>query len=336
MEERVRIADIAEELGVSTATVSNVIHGKTRKISDETVRRVQELLEKRQYMPGMASILLSQNNSRIIGVVVNDHIKYEGRVLEDVFVSASLNALLFELEKSGYFMMVKATAQWSDIVRFASMWNMDGLVLIGFCEGDYQQLRNKMHIPFVVYDGYFEDNQRICNIIIDNYDGGRQVGAYLRSMGHRRILCISDNDICVDRDRMDGCRAGAEGCVVDWIQIPMNRQERAGFYMEKLPELMRYTAVFAVSDVYAVELIHFLYKQHVSVPEDISVVGFDNTVLSQNCSPHLTTIGQDARMRAKTAVEALRELRENECELPVRVLPVQLIVRESVRDLRYV
>lgn len=135
MEERVRIADIAEELGVSTATVSNVIHGKTRKISDETVRRVQELLEKRQYMPGMASILLSQNNSRIIGVVVNDHIKYEGRVLEDVFVSASLNALLFELEKSGYFMMVKATAQWSDIVRFASMWNMDGLVLIGFCEG---------------------------------------------------------------------------------------------------------------------------------------------------------------------------------------------------------
>ncbi len=60
MEEgRVRIVDIAEELGVSTATVSNVIHGKTKKISDETVKRIQELLEKRQYIPSMAGILLS-------------------------------------------------------------------------------------------------------------------------------------------------------------------------------------------------------------------------------------------------------------------------------------
>lgn len=333
MQERVRIADIAEELGVSTATVSNVIHGKTKKISDETVRRVQELLEKRQYIPGMASILLSQNNSRIIGVVVNDHIKYEGKVLEDAFVAASLNALLFELDQSGYFMMVKATTQWSDIVRFASMWNMDGLVLIGFCEGDYQQLRNRMHIPFVVYDGFFEESQRICNIVIDNYDGGRQVGAYLRNMGHRRILCISDNDICVDRDRMNGCRAGAEDCVVDWLQIPMNRQERNVFYVDNLADIMRYTAVFAMSDVYAVELIHFLHKQHVSVPEDISVVGFDNTGLSENASPHLTTVGQDARLRAEMAVKALAELRERECEKPVRELPVRLIVRESVKDL---
>ena len=106
MAERVRIVDIAEELGLSTATVSNVIHGKTKKISDETVKRVQELLEERQYIPSMAGILLAQNDSHIIGVVVNDHEKYEGRVLEDAFVSASLNALLFELERAGYFMMV--------------------------------------------------------------------------------------------------------------------------------------------------------------------------------------------------------------------------------------
>ena len=70
---RVRIVDIAEELGLSTATVSNVIHGKTKKISDETVKRVQELIEKRGYIPSMAGILLAQNSSGIIGVVVNDH-----------------------------------------------------------------------------------------------------------------------------------------------------------------------------------------------------------------------------------------------------------------------
>ena len=77
-DKRVRISDIAEELGLSTATVSNVLHGKTKKVSDRTVQRVQALLEERDYVPSMAGILLAQNSSRIIGVVVNDHEKYEG------------------------------------------------------------------------------------------------------------------------------------------------------------------------------------------------------------------------------------------------------------------
>ena len=115
---------------------------------------MQQLLEQRQYVPSMAGILLSQNNSRIVGVVVNDHEKYEGRVLEDAFIASSLNALLYELEKNGYFMMVKATTEWNEIIRFASMWNMDGLVLIGFCGSDYEKLRDNMHIPFVVSDVY--------------------------------------------------------------------------------------------------------------------------------------------------------------------------------------
>lgn len=356
MEQRVRIVDIAEELGVSTATVSNVIHGKTKKISDQTVKRVQELLEERQYIPSMAGILLSQNNSRIIGVVVNDHMKYEGKVLEDAFVSASLNALLFELEKSDYFMMVKATEDWNEIVRFASMWNMDGLVLLGFCESDYEKLREKMHIPFVVYDGYFEENNRICNLIIDNFDGGRQVGEYLYRMGHRRILCVSDNNICVDKDRMDGCRAGVQtdycreeigiqngklvsgqsdkqACQVDWLQVPMNSQERLRFYKEHLSFIRQYTAVFAVSDAYAVELLYFLQQNHIAIPDEISVVGFDNTVLSRNCYPALTTVGQDAKERAEAAVQALKDLRKGTLEAPVRNLPVRLILRESVKKI---
>lgn len=62
----IRIKDIADELGLSTATVSNVIHGKTKKISKETVRRVQAKLEKRQYIPNMAAVLLAQNSSKIM------------------------------------------------------------------------------------------------------------------------------------------------------------------------------------------------------------------------------------------------------------------------------
>ena len=169
---RVRIVDIAQTLGLSTATVSNVIHGKTEKLSGETVKRVQQELERTGYIPNMAGILLARNNSRIIGVVVNDHAKYEGRVLEDGFVMSSLNALSREVNEKGYFLMVKTTADIREIPVFASMWNMDGLILMGFCEADYEALRAQMHISFVVYDGYFSACSKVVNLGIDHYGGG--------------------------------------------------------------------------------------------------------------------------------------------------------------------
>ena len=142
-QDRVRIVDVADALGLSTATVSKVIHGKTEKISDETIKRVQQELERSGYIPNMAGILLARNNSRIIGVVVNDHEKYEGRVLEDGFVMSSLNDLSREVNEKGYFLMIKTTADISEIPVFASMWNMDGLILMGFCEADYNDSAQK-------------------------------------------------------------------------------------------------------------------------------------------------------------------------------------------------
>lgn len=331
MEQRIRIADIAEELGLSTATVSNVIHGKTKKISDETVKRVQELLEEKNYIPSMAGILLAQNNSRIIGVVVNDHEKYEGKVLEDGFVSASLNALVFALEKAGYFMMVKVTRDWSEVERFASMWNMDGMVLLGFCESDYVKLRARMHIPFVVYDGYFEENKSICNLTIDNFDGGRQVGAYLREMGHRRALLIADNEICMDRERMMGFREGFQDGETDFLLVPTSRAGRYRFYLENMDRIRACTAAFAVSDVYAAEFMHFIQENGVSVPEEMSVVGFDDNTLCENCFPRLTTVGQDAKRRADVAVRALKRLWERSGGGMTEMLPVYLVLRDSVR-----
>ncbi len=330
-ENRVRIVDIAEELGLSTATVSNVIHGKTKKISDETVKRVQELLEKKQYIPSMAGILLAQNNSRIIGVVVNNHEKYESRVLEDTFISSSLNYLSNELERAGYFMMVKVTKEWSEIDRFASMWNMEGMVVIGFCEQDYKQLRDRMHIPFVVYDGYFNEQGRMCNLVIDNYDGGYQMGRYLRSLGHKKVLCISDNNVCMDLERIEGFQAALKEDGADFMLIPMGKTERRSFYKQNLEQLRKYSAIFAVSDYYAIDLMNFLSENGVRIPEDISVAGFDDCPLCEMVYPPLTTVRQDGERRARLAVSMLKKLREEENNGMTITLPVTLVERQSVR-----
>ena len=330
-EQRVRISDIAQELGLSTATVSNVIHGKTKKISDETVKRVMALLEERQYIPNMAGILLAQNSSKIIGVFVNDHEKYEGHTLDDFFIASSLNHLSTEIEANGQFMMVKKAKNAEEIIQFASMWNMDGIVVIGFCDQDYMYLRNHMRIPFVVYDGYCENPERIFNITIDNYDGGCQVGAYFRERGHTKALCISDNDICVDLERYQGFRDGFASGTVAFVMIPMRKEERWEYYRRNLSIFQSITAVFAVSDYYAMDLICFLQEQGIRVPEQISVAGFDDIPMCRMFCPTLTTVKQDGALRAKIAVEKLRELKEGKPIQNEIRLPVSLVVRSSTK-----
>ena len=332
MEHRVRICDIAEELGLSTATISNVIHGKTNKVSDETVQRVTALLEERQYIPSMAGILLARNSSKIIGVFVNDHEKYEGHTLDDFFIASSLNFLSTEIESSGRFMMVKKAKCAEEIIRFASMWNMDGIVVIGFCDPDYMYLRNHMRIPFAVYDGFCEKPERILNITIDNFEGGYQMGCHFRELGHQAALCISDNNICVDMERFCGFCKGFAPSKADLLLIPMQKEQRWSFYLSNLEKFQQVTAVFAVSDYYAIDLMHFLIEQGFSVPEDISVAGFDDTPMCEMVTPTLTTIKQDGALRAKIAVRKLKELREGK-EICTEVkLPVSLVVRRSTKE----
>ena len=330
-QDRVRIVDVADALGLSTATVSKVIHGKTEKISDETIKRVQQELERSGYIPNMAGILLARNNSRIIGVVVNDHEKYEGRVLEDGFVMSSLNALSREVNEKGYFLMIKTTADISEIPVFASMWNMDGLILMGFCEADYEKLRNHMRISFVVYDGYFEKCSKVVNLVINHYDGGYQAGKYFKELGHKKALCIADNFICMDKERIEGFRKAFEpGETLRW-QIPKTQRERKCFYQDNFQELLKssVTAVFAVSDFYALEFMRFLQGKGMQIPKDIQIIGFDDNTASRESNPLLTTIHQDASLRAKTAIHCLEAMRDGlNCETEI-VLPVELVKRES-------
>ncbi len=77
----------------------------------------------------------------------------------------------------------------------------------GLCEADYEALRSQTRISFVVYDGYFAACSKVVNLTIGHYDGGYQAGQYARELGHTKALCLADNDLCMDKERMDGFRA---------------------------------------------------------------------------------------------------------------------------------
>ena len=339
MEEKVRLSDIAAELGLSTAAVSYVLHGKTGMVSQRTAVRVRRALEERGYLPRAAEVLLAENPAKIVGVVINAHKKYETHILEDAFIASALNALSAETAGRGLQMMVKTVNGQHDfdgIVSFATMWNLEGLVLIGFCHADYDRLRERVRIPFVVYDACGAVAERTCAVNIDDRHGGFQVGEYFRLCGHRRALCLSDNDVDMDLERWKGFREGF-GPGAEFLLIPMTKAERMAFYREKLPQLKSFTAVFAVSDYYAVDLIHFLQSSGVDIPGDISVAGFDDTPLCGMVYPALTTVRQDTAARAKCALDALLRLRAGESpgEIlePAITLPTKLVVRGSTREM---
>lgn len=335
---RVTIKDIAEELGVSTATVSNVIHGKTKKISDKTVAKVQEKLEESGYIPNMAAVLLAQNTSKIVCVILSDDISYEGKMIEDPFVSGMLNYLSKELEKNGFFMMLKEEPDVNQIVRYASMWNMAGLILIGYCAVDYEKLREKMHIPFVVVDAYRNDMKKYSDVGIDNIHGGYLAGKHLLEMGHTKIMYMANVDEDCDHDRYLGLTgAYMEKNMTyskeDFKVLSPIKEERLKRYEEIFEEIEHYTAAFLASDVLAVEFMNFLQDKGLSIPEDFSIVGFDDIPLAKVVRPPLTSISQNLEERSKKAVQLLMELIDGTTVGRQELLKLKLVKRGSVKKL---
>ena len=98
----------------------------------------------------------------------------------------------------------------------------------------------------------------------------------LSTICHRKALCISDNHICSDKDRYDGFCAGFGDGTASLMLIPMRKEERWDFYSQQIEKFRSVSAVFAVSDYYAFDLIRFLKESGIRVPEDFSVAGFDD------------------------------------------------------------
>lgn len=338
----ITIKDMAQMLGVSTTTVSNVIHGKGGEVSPATVKRVQELIEKYEYIPNINARNLANNQSKIIGLAMKaSHNKYEN-FIKDPFGGELTGVIESCVHRLGYYTMLYISDNIHEIINSVSSWNMDGLILMGISTDDLKQLQKKIRKPMVFIDSYFtEEANDYINIGIQDFCGMRAVTEYVISQGHKRIAFVADNCEGTDCQRFLGYREALKKAKIpfkeqDFIMLhPDPERDSFRTLSEVWKRYSDYTALVVASDWYAVHIINELQDRGVSVPEDISVTGFDDNSYSRIIRPRLTTVHQDVSQKGAAAVECLVKLIEGEAvEEHKTALPVSLIIRDSVKNIR--
>ncbi len=335
----IRIKDIADRAGVSPTTVSNVIHGKTGRVSKATVEKINRILKEMEYVPSISARMLANNSSGLIGVALGFMKKGNASSFEDPFVSAMLGNLEYQIREHGYYMMLVARHEKDDLMQQALGWNFDGMIAMALKEKEIAELSERLGKPLVTIDQYLPPELGVRSITMDDRGGAYQMSQYLIGKGHKKFLFLSDCDLGVDHYRWLGVRqameeAGIEDFESRHIVIPWNPEQREKAYEEMLPFFKKQTALFFSSDYYALEASNFLQNRGIKVPEEISIAGFDDVTYATLARPKLTTVHQMVDGKARRAVEVLMHLIQDEpVQKDIPPLPTTLVERESVRDL---
>lgn len=335
----IRIKDIADRAGVSPTTVSNVIHGKTGRVSKATVEKINRILKEMEYVPSISARMLANNSSGLIGVALGFMKKGNASSFEDPFVSAMLGNLEYQIREHGYYMMLVARHEQDDIMQQALGWNFDGMIAMALKEKEIAELSERLGKPLVTIDQYLPPELGVRSITMDDRGGAYQMSQYLIGKGHKKFLFLSDCDLGVDHYRWLGVRqameeAGIEDFESRHIVIPWNPEQREKAYEEMFPFFKKQTALFFSSDYYALEASNFLQNRGIKVPEEISIAGFDDVTYATLARPKLTTVHQMVDGKARRAVEVLMHLIQDEpVQKDIPPLPTTLVERESVRDL---
>ncbi len=336
----VTIKDIADQLGMSTTTVSNVIHGKTREVSKATIEKVEGLLKELDYVPNINARNLAQNKSKIIGFAMKARPDKYSNLLMDPFVSELVGGVEETVRNAGYFMMIYISRDLNKIMRRVSTWNVDGLLLFGMLNDDGIRVSEKYKNPIVCIDTYsIEGIRHFTNVGLEDEKGGYDMTEYLINKGHRKIAFVSDNQTGVDLARFMGYKRalleyGIEFKDEDFLQIKPHESEVEESLQEICEKLKNYTAVFCVSDLYAVMIMAALSDRGVKVPDDISVAGFDDNLLGQLHRPALTTVHQDVKGKGVKAATTLFEIMNGNIPENKRItLPTKLIIRDTVAQI---
>ena len=335
----ITIKQIAEIAGVSPSTVSHVLNGRVNKMSRQTRERVEQTLRENNYISNMAGHLFG-GSSRIIGVILTYARRSEVNVAQAPFFSEIIGALEHEIRTSGYYMMLYTSGDVDEGLRIAASWNVEGLVVLGALAHDCTRYMESTDTPIVFIDSYFNnDGKAYVNIGLHDKNGAYMMTKHLITQGHQRIAFLADGSppMGVDYERREGFFSalkdyGLPANEDQYLYISHRSAERHAFLSAFLEEKLRgFTALFFASDFYAVDSMNYFQDCGLRVPKHVSVCGFDDSILSVQCRPKLTTVHQTVSQKATYAVaQLLRILRKENIDPKIIRLKVSLKIRDSV------
>jgi LacI family transcriptional regulator len=323
--------DVAERAGVSVAVVSYVVNDGPRPVSPETKVKVEKAIEELGYYPNELARSLSRRKSATIGLITPS-------LTNPVYaeIAASLESVC---STEGYLMLLCATGRdlekEREFTKILRSKQVDGVVMIptGPTKTALEPLR-QAHIPTVVLEHDHPDSHCIA---IDDLKGGRLATRHLLELGHRRIGLIKrEPSSALSYLRAVGYAEVLEegGILPDPTLVIESKAGLAGGYesMQQLLALLNPpTAVFTHNDVLAMGAMRAVQNAGLVVPDDISVVGYDDTASSAYLNPPLTTVKFPVAEMGRRAGQIILELAREEGGPPMQTLtlPVELIVRSS-------
>jgi LacI family transcriptional regulator len=300
------IKDVAELADVSITTVSHVIN-QTRYVSDELTERVKKAMEELDYHPNSLARGLRSGKTKTIGLVIpdisNQFFAEISRKIEDKGFEHGYSVILCNTDDDP-----QKEKSYIDVLIDKKV---EGIIFISAgAESNNLEKTIEFNIPIVVVDRDIKEiNSDI--VLVDNSIGGFEATRYLIGLGHRRIACIAGpSPITPSAQRIAGYKRALQeaGIPVDTsLIIPGDfRYESGDKAMRELLSLPQPpTAVFACNDMMALGAIQAVNNQGMKIPDDISVIGFDNIPFSQTVYPTLTTIAQPLLEMADLAIDLL-------------------------------
>ena len=327
------LIDVAREAGVSPSTVSRILNG-TARVSDAKRDAVLAAIKRTNFAPNQMAQALKKGRSMTIGIVVQD--------ISSPFFDETLRGVDDGLKDTG-FTSVIVSGHWnaqeeSDRIRLLLARKVDGIILLSGRISDDTILQFANHRP-IVSTGRSLHTKNAIGFKIDNEYGAHLAVRHLIELGHRRIAFVSGPANHTDAmERLAGYRRALMEADIPLDQNLIaegNFHEASGLMaVNRLFETQQqFTAVFAANDLSAYGVRLGLYRKGVRVPDDISLVGFDDLPGSAFTAPPLTTVHQPIYDLGRTATTALLGLINGETASG-DVAPVELVVRETTRRVR--
>jgi LacI family transcriptional regulator len=332
----VTIYDIAKATGVSPPTVSKALNNQS-DISEGTKERIARVAKDLGYIPNSNAISLITKKSWMIGIIYEeDHL---GIGLEHPLFAGIMNAFKGRMEAEGYELLFIARNLGSkkmSLLDHCRYRQMDGVLILN-CNAQSREVDEviKSGLPIVSANNVFPD---ACTVTSDNIRPSEEVVRYFYGLGHRRIAHISgpmDPVALAGQERLLGYRQGLDQVGLPFdpdlvVEAPRWNPE-AGYraMKELLQKKIDATALYCAGDILAVGALQACGEEGVRIPEDISVVGFDDIDWASYAHPPLTTFRQDRKAIGVSSAESLlKQLRGKKVERRL-LIPVEFVKRQS-------